>query len=311
MTKFDPRADKGTLFVVGSLVVACCAKVPRCPEPGETLMASGFIIEAGGKGFNVALAAHRLGVRVDGLFAIGDDTPGLFMRTALSGQGLDQGMIVVTRGATGAGVGLVQADGENRIAVFPGANALLSAGHVHAKGEAIGQAELVFAQFEAPDEPIVTAFSLARESGVRTMLNPSPMRRIDDEILRRTDSLVLNAQEAEALALEKGWSADYGEMAQALAALGVGAFIVTCGAAGALAWRQGERIEQPGFQVIAQDSIGAGDAFSGGLIAALIRGEDLATALHWGCAAGALATTRFGLIDALPDGSELQGFLAQ
>ena len=164
MSTLVTRASPSHVFVVGSLVVACSAQVARCPDPGESLEATGFIMEAGGKGFNVALAAHRLGVTVDGLFAVGDDPPGHFMRTAFAAQGLDADLIHIVTAATGAGVGIIQADGENRIAVYPGANASLSVTHVTARADRLRKAGLIFAQFEAPDAPIAAAFALAREA---------------------------------------------------------------------------------------------------------------------------------------------------
>lgn len=295
------KDDVVAVFVIGSLVVACCARVARCPEPGESLMATDFIMEAGGKGFNVAMAVHRLGVAVDGVFAVGDDAPGLFMRKHFSEMGLAEDALCILETATGAGIGLIQEDGENRIAVYPGANAHLSADHVAAKADRLRGASLVFAQFEAPDAPISSAFALARGAGVTTMLNPSPYRPISEAILTATDVLVVNEREAVALAVDRHWAGPYEGLAASLAEAGVSGLIVTRGGRGALGWWRGERIEQPAFAVEVVDSIGAGDAFTGGVIAALVNGESFADALRWGCAAGALATTRLGLLQALPD----------
>lgn len=301
--------EPSSVFVIGSLVVACSARVTRCPEPGESLEATGFIMEAGGKGFNVALAAHRLGVPVDGVFAVGDDPAGYFMQKAFADLELDAGLILTVEAATGAGVGLIQEDGENRIAVYPGANAQLSAEHVDAKGDRLRDAGLIFAQFEAPDAPIAAAFSLARKAGVPTMLNPSPYRSISQEILATTDIMVVNEQEAAALATDRLWTGPYHGLAASLAAAGVATLIVTRGPQGASAWHRGESVEQTGFAVEVVDSIGAGDAFTGAVIAALAKGEELATALQWGCAAGTLTVTGLGVAQALPDMVELRSML--
>lgn len=299
------------VFVIGSLVMACSARVARCPAPGESLEASGFIMEAGGKGFNVALAAHRLGVPVDGVFAVGDDLLGSFMHKTFADLGLDVGLIVTLDAPTGAGVGLIQEDGENRIAVYPGANARLSAEHVRAKADQLRVAGLVYAQFEAPDAPIATAFSLAREAGVQTMLNPSPYRSISPEILAKTDILVVNRLEADALALDCLWSGPDQGLAESLASAGVTTLIVTQGAQGASAWQSGRAVEVTGFIVAVIDSIGAGDAFTGAVIAGLIGEEPIEAAVRWGCAAGALKVTRLGLSRALPDSADLRAMLSR
>ena len=61
------------VFVLGSFVAACSAKVARLPVAGESLFASNFVLEPGGKGFNLAAGTRRLGLATDGLLAIGDD----------------------------------------------------------------------------------------------------------------------------------------------------------------------------------------------------------------------------------------------
>jgi ribokinase len=298
------------IFVIGSLVAACCAHVPRCPEPGESLCATDFILEPGGKGFNVALAAHRLGVPVQGVFTIGDDAAGALMRASFARLGLSQTMIETVDAATGAGVGLIQADGENRIAVFPGANAVMTAAHVAARAGEITGASLVFAQYEASDAPISEAFALARAQGAATMLNPSPYRPISPEILAATDIVVVNETEACALARDYGATGGFDQLARILAIKGANMLVVTRGGYGAQAWLDGvSRLEHPGFPVNVVDSIGAGDAFSGGFIAAWARGLDLLTALAWGCAGGAVTVSRSGLVDVLPDRIRLDAMI--
>ena len=297
------------IFVIGSLVAACCARVPRCPEPGESVQASGFVLEPGGKGFNVALAVHRLGLPVDGLFAVGDDALGGFMRTGFTRLGLPDGLIETVDAPTGAGVGLIQSEGENRIAVFPGANHGLSAEDVASRADRLRDSVLVFAQFEASDAPIEAAFATAREAGIVTMLNPSPYRPISPVILSNTDILVLNQSEAACLLAACNGAGDLDALAMMLAINGLQQLIVTRGPSGAAAWQDGKRLEHPGFAVDAVDSIGAGDAFAGGFIAALVRGMGVDEALAWGCAAGALTVQRLGLIDALPTMADLHAMI--
>ncbi len=308
-SKDNPVPAPAPVFVIGSLVVACCARVARCPEPGESLSATGFIMEAGGKGFNVALAAHRMGVPLDGVFAVGDDPAGALMRQAFAGQGLDESLIHIVDTPTGAGVGLIQEDGENRIVVYPGANARLSAEHVLHRAEGVRGAGIVFAQYEAPDAPIAAAFAMARAAGVMTILNPSPYRPISAEILASTDLLVVNAQEVAALASDRLWTGGWGGLATSLMDAGVAGLVVTQGAEGVSGWWRGERVDHPAFSVDVVDSIGAGDAFSGAMIAALAHREDFATALRWGSAAGAWVASRLGFVEALPDRAALDRML--
>jgi ribokinase len=269
----------------------------------------------------LALGAHRLGVEVDGLFAVGSDLFSRLADAAFSSSGLPSTMLRRFEAATGSGVGFTDAEGENCLAVHPGANALLSAADVRAVGEAVRRATLVLAQFEIADEPILAAFSLAREAGGRTLLNPSPFREVDPRILDRTSILVLNAVEAERMSGALGLDGfDHAEpsppgglarLAQAILARGPDTVVVTLGAEGAVAYRRHEaELHQPAFRVQTSDTMGAGDAFTAGLAAGLVAGLPLSESLEQAAACGAMVCRSPGIFDALPTKGELGLFLA-
>lgn len=301
------------IFVLGSFVAACSAKVARLPQPGESQAAEAFTLEAGGKGLNLAMGARRLGVEVDGLLAIGDDLFAGLAAPALARAGLPATMLRRFDGPTGSGVGFTDARGENCLAVYPGANLRLSAAEVRDVVDAVRQAQLVLAQFEIGDAPIVEAFELAHMIGVRTLLNPSPFRAIDPKILTHCTILVLNRVEAlAALGLEEQNVAPeaLGEIAAQLVARGPEVVIVTLGAEGALLCRRDAApLHQPAFPVETVDTLGAGDAFAAGLAVSLVEGHGWALALRRAAACGALATRKLGVFDALPTREELEDFL--
>ncbi|WP_244433736.1 ribokinase [Azospirillum sp. B506] len=309
------------LFILGSFVIACSAKVDRFPLPGESLRAEAFTVEAGGKGLNLAIGARRLGMAVDGLFAVGDDLFGGLAEQALSAAGLSPTMIRRCIGRTGAGIGFTDHGGENCLAVFPGANRQLSADHVRAAA-GLGRAALVLAQFEVDDAPIVEAFALARAAGVRTLLNPSPFRALPAGLLEHTDILVLNAVEAAQMARslmpapDTGAEADTAPaataLAQSLLGLGPDLVVITLGARGAVACRQGAApLHQPAFPVVTVDTLGAGDAFTAGLAVGLVEGRPLEECLERAAACGAIVAERIGVSEALPTTAELDRFLAR
>jgi len=308
------------VFVLGSFVAACSAKVERLPRPGESLQAQSFTLEAGGKGFNLAVGAQRLGATVDGVLAVGDDFFSQLARPALANAGLSTGMLRICPGATGSGIGFTDKAGENCLAVYPGANLLLSAADIRAKSEAIARARLVLAQFETGDEPIAEAFRLARQAGALTLLNPSPYRDVPAEILAHTSILVLNRVEAvhmgSALGIINASDAvlagadSLRSLARQLLAHGPEAVIVTLGAEGALACRRdGTTLHQPAFAVEVVDTLGAGDAFSAGLAVSLAEDRPFEECLMRAAACGALAVRRLGVLQALPVGAELAEFL--
>ncbi|GEP00302.1 ribokinase [Methylobacterium haplocladii] len=291
------------IFVVGSFVVACSVKVARLPRAGESLDAQDFVSEPGGKGFNLALAAHRLGASIEGVFAIGDDPFAAVAVSAFEGAGLATDMLVTRSGSTGAGVGFVDQAGENCLAVNLGANRLLGAGDVDRAR--IARADFVMATFESPDAPIAEAFAQARSRGIRTLLNPSPSRPIDPRILADTAILVVNRVEAADLGLDV---ADAGT-AQALLRAGPAIVVVTLGEEGAVVFQRDETAcRQAAFPVAVIDTIGAGDAFSAGFAVGLLEGRPVGEALVRAAACGAITACRFGAFDAFPTKAELDRF---
>jgi len=303
------------VFVVGSFVVACSVKVARLPDPGESLRGSAFVAEPGGKGFNLALAASRLGIGVDGIFAVGAD---VFTPVALSTfaqVGFSSEMLVHHEGSTGAGVAFVDPAGENCLAVCLGANLSLTAEDVLRVAPRLRRSDIVAATFESPDAAIGTAFSLARAGGIRTILNPSPVRPIASSILSNTSILIVNAVEAAALGF-----GDFTEMpdpmhvTRAIGRLlsdGLELLVVTMGRSGAIAFRsQAPPLYQAAFEVLAVDTVGAGDAFAAGFITSTLKAKPLAEALRFASACGALTTRRFGAFDSFPNTASMEEFMA-
>jgi ribokinase len=307
-----------SLFVLGSFVVACSAKVPHLPRPGESLRAEAFTVEPGGKGFNLAVGAHRLGTRVDGIFSIGTDLFSQLAHSAFAQAGLSPSMLRHVDAKTGSGIGFTDSRGENCLAVCPGANLLLSAQDIRSVEQAVREAALVLAQFEIGDEPILEAFSLAQATGARTVLNPSPYRPVDPRILERTSVLVLNQVEAAHVAstlvhlAEGDLPQDFDQIATALLQHGPEMIVATLGRDGAVIFQQGAApLRQPAFPVDAVDTLGAGDAFTAGLVTGFLEGCSVAESLKRAAACGAIVCKRVGVFDALPSHAELDAFLKE
>lgn len=302
------------IFVLGSFILACSAKVGRFPRPGESLAAERVTIEPGGKGLNQAIMLRRLGATVEGLLAVGDDLAAGFAVAALEHADLSVTMLVRIAGQTGSGVGFIDATGETSLAIAPAVNLALGAAHVRERAEAIAGAALVAAQFEVADEPIREAFLMARRAAVPTLLNPSPFRAIAEDILATTTILIVNQTEARGLAAMLGHPEDdAAEPERFVAALGPAILkrgpevaVLTRGAAGAIAVAVGaEPVLQPAFPVAAIDTLGAGDAFAATLGARLAARRPLDEAMRDAAAAGALTTTRPGVFDALPSAADV------
>jgi ribokinase len=274
-------------------------------------MASAFAISPGGKGSNAAVAAARQGARVALIARIGQDDFGRMGLALWQAEGIDNRHVVQAAGeSSGVAQILVYEDGDNSIAVCPGAGAGLSAQHVEAARDILRDCRVVMASFEVPLAATERAFQIAREAGAFTLLNPAPALPIPDALLALTDLLTPNESEVRLLA---GMAAEspVASAAQALLARGAAAVLVTLGADGCVLYQKGQAPHTiTGRRMAVLDTIGAGDTFTGALAAALARGEDLPQAMACANAAAALSVTGRGAIGGMPDLLQVRALMA-
>jgi ribokinase len=314
----------GQAFILGNFVQACCWMVPRLPLPGETLVATGLHIEAGGKGLNVAIGLQRLGAQVSTLIGCGNDAAGDQLRALLLQEGVSTEHLHQLPGASGWGSGWIGADGQNAIAVYPGANLLLTAEHAQQARSAITLAQLVYGQFETSVMAVEAAFAMAHAQGIATVLNPSPWQTPGAALRSHTHTLIVNETEAQQLlALPSPLMNDAPACARTIAATlpalwaawpALQRLVVTLGAQGSLAWERTTPQQcwiAPARSIRAVDTVGAGDAFASGYCAAVMAGHSLAQALVWGNACGALLAASAGVLASLPTAQALVQALAQ
>ena len=298
------------VVVFGSINMDMVARVARLPRPGETVPGESFATAPGGKGANQAVAAARLGAPTRMVGRVGDDVFGVALRDGLAAEGVDTAAVVATPGPSGVAAISVDAAGENTIVVVPGANGAVGAEDVARLEAALVGARALLLQLEVPLPAVVAAARAARARGVTVILDPAPARPLPAELYPLADIITPNAIEAAALV---GFPLD-GEAAARRAGRELrgrtgGAAIVKLGARGALVCDATGETFAPAFPVTAVDTVAAGDAFNGGLAAALCAGLPFAQALRWALAAGALAVTRPGAQTAMPTHAELLALL--
>jgi ribokinase len=288
------------------------SRVPRPPARGETLMASSFTIQPGGKGSNAAVACARQGAAVALVARIGADDFGRMALALWEQEGIATDTVAIVSGeSSGVAQIWVYDDGDNSIAVAPGAGAGLDATQVQAAAGLLRGARVVMASCEVPLAATLAAFRLARQAGVITLLNPAPACPLSDELLALCDVLTPNETELRALA-GLGPDAPLAEAAAALLQRGAGAVAVTVGAAGCQLYRPGQPPSAcPGHRVLVADTIGAGDTFTGTLAAALAGGQPLDAAVHRANAAAALSVTGKGAIGGMPGARQVDELLAR
>ena len=277
------------ITVIGSVNLDFVATAARLPAPGETVTGATLARHPGGKGANQALAARRLGADVSLVARVGADGLADEALALLAAEGVDlEQCDTDAAAATGVALIAVAAGGENQIIVAPGANAAFTPDHLTAPA-----AGALICQLELPLETVAAA--VAQASGF-VCLNLAPAAPLAPAALARADLIVVNETEA----------AFYGPALHDLPGL----VAVTWGARGAGLFQAGRQLAAAAPPPVeAVDATGAGDAFVGALVVALLEGQPHAAALAFACTAGALAATRPGAQPSLPTRAEVEACL--
>ena len=300
------------ITVVGSFVTDMVATMPRFPQAGETVLGSTLRIYPGGKGINQCVAARRLGAEVSMVGMLGNDGNGNMFRVLMEKEGIDA-RYVFTAEQEPTAVAQVQIDGssQNRICVIPSANYEFGKAELKKSEELIGNSAMVIAQLELRTEVVYALLELCEKKGVPVMLNPAPAQELSDAWLKKVAYLTPNETE---LAVLSGVATDTEEgvyaAAERLLEKGVGNVIATLGSRGALLYNKDRKEIVRGYRVKAVDTVAAGDSFNGALAKGIVDGKDLAEAIRYANAVGALTVTKQGAIPSLPTAQEVDEFLA-
>ena len=279
------------VVVAGSINADLVARVAHLPREGETQLASGYDVHAGGKGANQALAARRAGAEVALIGAVGRDGFADVALASLREAGVDLSRVAAVDRPTGVALVHVDARGRNTITVAPGANAALAPADVDA--QALQDASTLVLQLESPLDTVVAAASLARGRNVRTILNAAPPRPLPPELLAAIDVLVVNEHEAAVVAGTPS-IADPARFCAWAAGQWKLTAIMTLGAEGLAAADAAASYAVRAPRVRVVDTTAAGDALVGALAAALDRGAEVVDALADGVAAGTQACRTAG-----------------
>jgi ribokinase len=306
-----------SVVVVGSLNMDFVVAVDRLPAPGETLLGRDFQMIPGGKGANQACAAGKLGtnsVAVRMVGRVGYDVFADQLKASLAAAGVDVSAVHATRAQpTGVALIWVEQSGQNSIVVASGANHALVRSEVEAMRRVFRGARFVLFQLESPLDTVGAALKLAREEGVRTILDPAPAQQLPADMLASVD--ILTPNETEALLLlgrpaGRVSPSDAPELARALRGLGASAVLLKLGEHGCF-YSDGEcELASPGFSVAACDTTAAGDTFNAALAIALAEDRPLPEALRFANAAAAISVTRMGAQASVPTRAEVEEFLA-
>ena len=260
-------------------------------------------VTGGGKGATQAIAAARMGASTTFISKVGTEADAQLMLETFAEARIDTTFVSQTTAAeTGKAYITVNAEGQNSIFVYGGANNLLSPADADLAEKAIAEADFVIAQLEIANETIEEAFELAKKHGTKTVLNPAPAKTLPQKLLELTDVIVPNETETELLT---GFPADTEANLQnnvdVYLALGIQTVLITEGSAGSFWANASGSGFVPAYKVDAVDTTAAGDTFIGALFSQLDSDlTNLPEAMLFSNKASSLTVQKFGAQDAIP-----------
>lgn len=304
----------GKVAVFGSFVVDLMGRTPHLPVPGETVKGSMFKMGPGGKGFNQGVAAHKAGADVTMVTKLGKDSFANVALDAMKELNMKQDYVFVTEEAeTGCALILVDENtSQNEIVVLLGACNTITDDEVDSLTNTLKDSEYLLTQLETNVSATNRVIDIAHKNHTKVILNTAPVQPIEDEVLKKVYLITPNEVEAEILT---GIPVDSKENADKAAdwffEKGVENVLITLGGRGVYIATNEKREIIPAYHVEAIDTTGAGDAFNGGLVAALAEGKNLWEAAAFANALAAIAVQRLGTTPAMPTREEIEQFIKE
>lgn len=286
------------LLIIGLCGQSVFLRVSHFHRPEETLHASDLFTEPGGKGYNQAVAAARMGASVSFCGAIGHDADGDVCESRLIEENITPCM-VRKPGRTAYAAILTDDAGENRVTVFAGTQ--LDVQDVRALEPQFACAGIVLLTPEIPEPAFAEAMTLAARHGVRAIINPAPYMTWVKPYL--ADAWCLTPNRSEACAL---LCCSEEELESRISQAPYPRMVVTLGDNGAFCLENGVLTHIPAPHAVPVDTTGAGDCLNGVLCARLLAGDSLIDAARAAVAAASLSVTRAHVLDAMPRADEVE-----
>ncbi|QFN22495.1 ribokinase [Staphylococcus aureus] len=292
------------VVILGSTNVDQFLTVERYAQPGETL----HVEEAqkafgGGKGANQAIATARMQADTTFITKIGTDGVADFILEDFKVAHIDTSYIIKTAEAkTGQAFITVNAEGQNTIYVYGGANMTMTPEDVINAKDAIINADFVVAQLEVPIPAIISAFEIAKAHGVTTVLNPAPAKALPNELLSLIDIIVPNETEAELLSgIKVTNEQSMKDNANYFLSISIKTVLITLGKQGTYFATKNQSQHIEAYKVNAIDTTAAGDTFIGAFVSRLNKSQDnLADAIDFGNKASSLTVQKHGAQASIP-----------
>lgn len=300
------KTNKRKILVIGSSNTDMTVKCGKLPAPGETVLGGEFIMGAGGKGANQAVAAKRLGGDVDFICKVGKDMFGEKSVAKYSEEGISTEHVLYSDHPSGVALITVDDNAENCIVVASGANGDMTTDDIERLAPVIRGSDILLLQLEIPVESVALAAKIGSEAGVKVILNPAPACRLPEDIYKNLYLIIPNQGETTILTgieVKDDKTAILG--AKSFWEKGVKRTIITMGSKGSMLYDDGKDMFIPAKKVKAIDTTAAGDTFCGAVCVALAEGKTLKEAAEFATAASSITVQRMGAQDSIPTRKEV------
>jgi ribokinase len=300
------------VVVMGGTYVDMVIRCDHVPSPGQSIAGSGLSYTATGPGPNQAAEAALCGCQVHLISKVGGDLFAQIVKTSLADFDVNADVVVT----------LVDAKGENAILKYTGANSALQPQDINDAEQIISEANVCLIHGQLPQDAVTAAIRCAKVHGVKVILNParplaySGVEAGLEQPDQQSDNLPIDYFSADILIPNLYEAADITDQSAAnihsakligsdLVARSTGAAVITMGRRGCMVVDRNGADHISSFEVDLVDQTGRGDAFAGALAACCAVGDDLRKAVKFASAAGALACTKFGSLEALPSKADI------
>jgi len=287
----------GKIVVIGSMSMDFVVETEIVPVEGETVIGNRFSVLFGGKGANQAIAASRLENEVLILGCVGKDAYGEMIIDNFNQNKVNTSAIWKKDTSTGSAHITIK-DGDNRIIIVEGANAMVDIEAVQKHQESILSADLVIMQQEIPEETVKYVIDYCYEHQVKVLLNPAPARKIEEGYIEKLDYIIPNELEFEVtfpkLSREEALSRYPNKL------------IITLGDEGAIYHDGNHFVKVQAQKCEVVDTTGAGDCFVAAFSSSILKGKTIEKSIQSACVASSIAIGKLGAQAGLPTAKELE-----
>jgi ribokinase len=303
------------VVVVGSVYVDLAIKCTEVPSAGQTTTGTALSLTATGPGVNQAIEAALCGCEVHLISKVSNCPLGATIKSVLEQYDVKTKYIFMAQAKnTGVVLTLVDTKGENASIQYDGANQALVPADIELAERAIAEADICLIHARLPKDAVIRAIAIAKMHGKKVILDPAgalggSCAGAETELPAEyfsADVMIPNLYEASLISERSSANIRTAKMMGSdLVARGVGAAVITMGRRGCMVIDRDNADHVPAYAIDLVDHTGTGDAFAGALAASMAVGDDLRKAVKFASAAGALACTKFGSVDAMPTKGEI------